>query len=180
MTRAFPVQPIFLMSNLLIDEIIGVLTFPLQSTLVITVGNTLRSDDGVGSYIAARLQSYPGIALINVGTMPENIVDEVIAMAPATIIIIDAADFGGPAGAVKIIPEESIPQVTLSTHMIPLNVVTNIIRDSIRTGVYFVGIQPKSVALGEGLSPEVQQAADELISVITNNTTTKQRVGNSD
>ena len=166
MTRAFPAQPIFLMSNLLTAEIINVLALPPRTTLFITAGNTLRSDDGVGPYIAGQLELNPNIKVINAGVMPENIVDEVISLSPAAIIIIDAADFGGPAGAVRIIPEENIPQVTLSTHMIPLNVVTGIINDSICADIYFVGIQPESVALGEGLSPKVLQSAKALIRVV--------------
>ncbi|MDD5746002.1 MAG: hydrogenase 3 maturation endopeptidase HyCI [Candidatus Omnitrophica bacterium] len=151
------------MSNLLPVEIINVLNFIPESTLVITAGNSFRRDDGVGRYIAARLQADCKVRVIDAGIAPENIVEEVIALAPRRIVVIDAADFGGRPGTVKVIPEEHIPQITLSTHMIPLNVVMPIINDRIRADVCYVGIQPKSVDFGEGLSPEVRQAADALI-----------------
>ena len=85
------------------------------------------------------------------------------------IFIFDAADFSGSAGEVRLIPKECVPETTMSTHMIPLNVVTELIASSIDVKVFFIGIQPKSVAMGEGLSDEVKKAADEIISVVKEN-----------
>ena len=169
MILAFPVQRIFLMSNLLTADIIKALSEGEGKTLLVCVGNTLRMDDGVGPYIAGRVHSGPELKVIDAGFTPENIIDEAITEAPAKIVVIDAADFRGNPGQVRIVSEEDIPQATLSTHSIPLNVITQIIREKVDCRIFFIGIQPATVTLGEGLTEEVRMSADEIIRVLNNN-----------
>lgn len=135
-----------------------------QTTLIITVGNTLRSDDGVGPYIASQFQTAdPSLVLLDAGDRPENILDQAIGLKPAKVIIVDAADFGGRAGEARVIPEELIPQATLSTHTFPLPVISKILARDTGAQVLFLGIQPKNVGLKEGLSEEVRKTAREII-----------------
>lgn len=136
-------------------------------TLIITVGNDLRADDGIGNYIAlnCKLQTAK-LKIINAEDKPENIIDEAVAMKPSKVVIIDAADFNGKPGEARIFGEDSINSATISTHMFPLGAVAKIIKKDTGAEVFFLGIQPKSVALGEGFSVEVKKAADELIELI--------------
>ncbi len=157
------------MLNILTPDIIDLFKMNPDSDLIVAVGNSFRSDDGVGPYIAQALDKIKCLKLINAGYTPENIIEDVISIAPKRILIIDAADFRGKFGAVRMIPGDKIPQTTLSTHAIPLNVITSIISESIQTEVYFIGIQPKSVNLGEGLSQEVKNSADQIIEIIQKN-----------
>ncbi|MEA3493894.1 MAG: hydrogenase 3 maturation endopeptidase HyCI [Candidatus Margulisiibacteriota bacterium] len=133
-------------------------------TLIITVGNSLRSDDGLGPYIAGKFkQTGNGYLLLDAGDKPENVVDKAVDYKPAKTVIIDAADFGGAAGEVRIIPEEAIPDSTLSTHAFPLRVISKIIADDTGSKVLFIGVQSKNIALGEKMSGEVKVAAEELL-----------------
>ncbi|MFH1062247.1 MAG: hydrogenase maturation peptidase HycI [Candidatus Omnitrophota bacterium] len=157
------------MSNTLTGNIIELLKLNPDSDLIVAVGNSFRFDDGVGPYIAGELEKIIGLKVINAGYTPENIIEEVISLGPKKILIIDAADWGGNPGEVRIIPEDKIPQTTLSTHAIPLNVITGIICQSIKTRVFFIGIQPKSVCFGEGLSGEIKKTADEIVEIIRRN-----------
>ena len=102
-------------------------------------------------------------AVLDAGYTPENIVDEAIQLNPDNIVIFDAADFGGVPGEVRVIPAEAIPETTLSTHMISMNVVAALIAGDTGAKVCFIGIQPKSVEMGEGLSEEVKQSADVIV-----------------
>ena len=156
------------MSNSLTDEVKKILApAPDEKTLVITVGNTLRSDDGVGPFVADGVKSTPeNIHILNVGDRPENSVDEAVDFRPDRTIVIDAADFGGAPGEVRNIPREAIPQTTLSTHTFPLPVITKMIEEESGSKVYFLGIQPLKVSLGEGLSPAVEEAAREIIKLL--------------
>ncbi len=169
MTHAFHVQRIFSMSNILTDNITEILKSIPGSNLIITVGNSFRSDDGVGPYIGANLKRIKGLKVINAGINPENIIDEVIDLKPKKIFIFDAADFGANPGEVRLIPKESIPESTISTHSIPLNVITELIASSIDTAIFFIGIQTRSVEMKEGLSDEVRKAADEIAAIIGQN-----------
>ncbi|MBU1087672.1 MAG: hydrogenase 3 maturation endopeptidase HyCI [Candidatus Omnitrophica bacterium] len=154
------------MLNTLTADILELLKINPDSDLIVAVGNSFRTDDGVGPYIAQGLEQIKGLKLINAGYNPENIIEDVIKLAPQKILIIDAADFRGNFGQARIIPEDKIPQTTLSTHAIPLNVISGVISQSIKTAIYFIGIQPESVCLGEGLSAEVKKTADQIIEII--------------
>lgn len=134
--------------------------------MIICVGNTLRSDDGAGPYIASYLKGTKKLAAFDAGYNPENFIEEVTALKPGRVIIVDAADFGGEVGEARIINEGDIPESSLSTHAIPLNVIYHILKEDTGSEIKFIGIQPKGVGHGEGLSPGVKAAADMIISRI--------------
>ena len=138
------------------------------TNLVITAGNSFRSDDGVGPYLYTLLKGCSGLTVIDAGYTPENIVDEAIGINPDYIVVIDAADFQGRPGEIRIVSDDLIPTSTLSTHAIPLNVITRLIEESTGAATVFIGIQVRSVMMGEGLSPEVQAAAELLSQEIIN------------
>jgi hydrogenase 3 maturation protease len=136
--------------------------------MIITVGNPLRSDDGVGPFIAQNCRKLkPGLVLLDAGDKPENIIDEAVRQSPKKAVIIDAAVFGGQAGEARLIANDQIPQTTLSTHTFPLPVIAKMIEEDARAKVLFIGIQPAKVELGEGLNPAVKATAEEIIKLIT-------------
>jgi hydrogenase 3 maturation protease len=131
--------------------------------LVITAGNLLRSDDGLGPAVAARvLQPREGIEIFDAGEHPETAVEKAASVHPASVVIIDAADFGGAPGEARIIPAEAVPAHTLTTHTFPLPAVAALIEQDTGAAVRFIGVQPVSVAFGEGLSPEVDDTVEEI------------------
>jgi hydrogenase 3 maturation protease len=154
------------MSNLSTAEIDSLLKPVAALTVIICVGNTLRSDDGVGPYIASYLKNTEKLIVFDAGYNPENFIEETAETRPGRIIIIDAADFGGEAGEARIIDEEDIPESSLSTHAISLKVVYHILKADTGSEIKFIGIQPRQVAHGESLSPEVKAAADKIIARI--------------
>ena len=112
-----------------------------EKVLIVTVGNPLRSDDGIGPYIAERFNPEKrGFLFLDARDKPENVIDEAVSLHPSKVVIIDAADFGGKAGEVRLIPESAIPENTLSTHSFPLPVISNIIRQDTGAEVVFFGI----------------------------------------
>lgn len=178
MIRVSPVPRISLMSNLLDASLASLLT-PREylRTLIITVGNCFRADDGVGPYIASCLKQSGRLWVIDAGSMPENVIDQAVKLFTEhaalsgkpvrafarRIIFIDAANFGGTPGEARLIDSEHIPQASLSTHSMPLPVVSRILEEDTLAKIYFIGIQPKSVEHKEGLSKEVKSVADALI-----------------
>ena len=157
------------MSNLLTADSREIFQTSSKPSLIITAGNSFRNDDGVGPYIASQIKSFKGVQVMDAGNTPENIIDEVIELHPVHIIIIDAADFSGTPGETRLIPEENVSETSLSTHRIPMTVISKLIQDSIDCKTTFVGIQPKTVTMGEGLSSEVKTSADEIVRVIKEN-----------
>ncbi|MGQ9622788.1 MAG: hydrogenase maturation protease [Candidatus Caldatribacteriaceae bacterium] len=134
-------------------------------TVIVTVGNPLRSDDGVGEYIAELLQERPlsCFVLVRGGFTPENVLEEVIYHNPKKTVIIDAASFGGVPGEVRVLKEEEIMVVMLSTHVFPIPLLARIIAEDTKGRVVFVGIEPRCVAFGQGLSWEVKKTAQGIV-----------------
>jgi hydrogenase 3 maturation protease len=136
-------------------------------TLIITVGTDFRSDDGVGPYIAKKCVSLKrNIMVLDAGDKPENILDRAVEIKPQRTIIIDAADFGGQPGDVRVVPEAAISDKMLSTHMFPLTIISRILAEDAGTDVCFIGVQPKGTGFGEGLSPEVRESAEMIIGLL--------------
>ncbi|MHB0997431.1 MAG: hydrogenase 3 maturation endopeptidase HyCI [Elusimicrobiales bacterium] len=137
---------------------------PKGRTLVITLGSTLRADDGVGPYVCSHVKfSRPDLLLLDAGTTPENIAQTAINWKPDKVILVDAAHFKGRAGELRVIPLEAIDQaMPLSTHSFPLSVTFAIVREDTRAELVVIGVQAKSLDYREGLSPEVQESASAL------------------
>jgi len=154
---------------LLTADIIELLKPESSGTLlVITVGNLLRSDDGVGPYIAEQAKRPKnGIVILDAGERPEDIVGKAIEVRPERVVIIDAADFTGEPGEVRAIPEEFIPENPISTHRFPLRVISGLVTEDTGAKVDFICIQPESVGFGEGLSDTVRSSAEEIVMMLS-------------
>ncbi|MFA5928802.1 MAG: hydrogenase 3 maturation endopeptidase HyCI [Candidatus Margulisiibacteriota bacterium] len=149
-------------------DIQAVLALPeTGALLLLAIGNTLRGDDSAGPYIAQNLAGQlKHIQLIDCGEKPENYLDEITALKPGKVIILDAADFGGIPGELRAIPKEAIPQNTISTHLFPLSTLAALIEEDTKAKVYFFGLQVQNVSLGSVMSQEVLSTADSLISYL--------------
>ena len=140
--------------------------------VLFVAGNSYRSDDGVGPYIAGMLAPFlhgiPKIHLINANTTPENYVDEVIRISPEFLVILDAANFKkDPGEFIFLDDEKDLPKNSISTHTLPLNLIASLIRSECSCSIIYIGIQISDICPGEGLSKEVRKAADLFIQGIT-------------
>ena len=132
--------------------------------LIITIGNSYRSDDGVGPYIASKIKKCKkNLIVLNAEDKPENIINEATRLKPGKIVIIDAADFGGMPGEIRLIEKKDIPDTSLSTHSFSPNILAAIIEEDTGADVLFLGIQPESIRFGEGISKPVKEAAKRII-----------------
>jgi hydrogenase 3 maturation protease len=130
------------------------------------VGNALRGDDAVGPYIADHIEARDDLRIFDAGDKPEQALGEIEKLNASKIVIIDAADFGGAPGEVRPIDDKFIPETALSTHRFPIRIIAKLIEDDFGVPVHFLGIQPKQTALGDQMSDEVNNAADQIIEVI--------------
>lgn len=131
-------------------------------TVVLGVGNPLRGDDGVGSYIARAL-SERGLRAFDCETVPENWIGKVASLRPSTVLIIDALVGGGEPGSLTVLDREQIPYEVSSTHSLSLSLFVEHLTARLNTRVILVGIEPLSTRFGEGLSQPVRTTAEEII-----------------
>jgi len=137
--------------------------------VLLGVGNTLLSDDGVGCWIADSFSSdglsSGGWRAFHGGTAPENFTAPIRRLEPELLVIVDAADMGLPPGSIRIIPPDQIDDTSIGTHMLPLSHLIHYLSTDIQT-ILFFGIQPETIGPGEELSPVVQTAAEALINIL--------------
>jgi len=131
--------------------------------IILGIGNTLRSDDAAGSALASRLEGKVPFAVYDSGANPENYLEKIAKEKPDNLVIIDAADFGGKPGEFRAIEAEELKTVNLfSTHNASISLLTNYLQSQIKVDIIILIIQPKSIAFGDQLSPQVAEAISKL------------------
>ena len=136
--------------------------------VVLGVGAELRSDDAAGVRVAAALGRVPlpGVHALDGGSAPENCTAELRQLNPSHLIIVDSAEMGEPAGAIRLIESSDIAGSSFGTHSLPLSVLADYVQKEIGCRVTVIGIQPRSLEFGEEMSPEVAEAARETARVL--------------
>jgi len=137
-----------------------------HKTLVVGIGNTLKGDDGAGCIVCEQLQDTLGGLVIDAGTVPENHIGPIIEKRPDVLVVVDAIDFEGSAGAVKIFAPRELSSLAISTHTLSPRLFVDVICKSISVEVWFVGIQPGQTTLVEGLSKEVEEAVEMVAGIL--------------
>lgn len=138
-------------------------------TVILGVGNDLKADDGVGPYIIKQLQNRvpENVELINASTVPENFISHLCDTKPDLTLIIDAALMNNPPGTIRLIDKDSIGGVAFSTHQLPLTFFIEYLLNQIETTVLILGIQPLNVEFAKPITPPVQEAAAQIVKIIT-------------
>jgi hydrogenase 3 maturation protease len=138
--------------------------------VVLGIGNTLRSDDGIGSILASRIKDKVTHIVYDASSSPENYLGKIIRDSPDNIIIVDAVDFGGKPGEFQEIDGEKARTTSLfSTHNASIAMAINYLQNNISADIIILMIQPKSLAFGDSLSPEAQRALGMLEGWFTTN-----------
>ncbi|MFA5338341.1 MAG: hydrogenase maturation peptidase HycI [Candidatus Omnitrophota bacterium] len=132
--------------------------------VILGVGSELRSDDAAGLIIAKAIQKKiskskkPQVNVLLGETAPENFTGEIKRLKPTHLIIIDAADISKKSGDVVLFNPEDIKGISFCTHQLPMNIMIDYLKKYIECDVLIVGIQPKSLKVGNKLSKEVKIA----------------------
>jgi hydrogenase 3 maturation protease len=99
-------------------------------------------------------------------TAPENVTGEIRRALPSHVIFVDAAEFGETPGAVRLVDSAEIGGMSSSTHTLPLEVIADYLKQELGCRVLFLGLQPKVVEFGEGLSEEVAAAVADTVTAL--------------
>ena len=132
--------------------------------MLLGIGNELNGDDAIGCYIARNFRN-EGWQAIDCGTVPENYIGVVKRIKPKLLVIIDAAEMGLQAGAIRRLKKEYAGSAFISTHSLPLGEFISAIEKYAKK-ILLIGIQPKQTSLGTSLSSEVREAASKLMKLL--------------
>lgn len=126
------------------------------------VGNVLKQDDGLGVFITQNIRRTDRIIPLVTEVSIENYIGRIHSLQPDVLIIVDAVDFRQEPGYVALMPATALMDTTTHTHNISLRQLTGLFS----MPVLILGVQPRNVSFGEGLSVEVQQACIEIFHLI--------------
>jgi len=129
-----------------------------SSTVIVGIGNTLKGDDGAGPLVCEQLRGKVCAEVIDAGTVPENYIRKIIKKAPQNLLIIDAIDFAASAGTINIFKPEQLDSFVLSTHTLSPRLFVDMVCGNIQVDVYFVGVQPAQMQLGQPQSEQVNES----------------------
>ena len=137
--------------------------------VVAGIGNPIRTDDYVGLEIAKELKGKlrKSVLLLEAETVPENCLFDIEEFCPSHVLLIDAAVLGYKPGYASLVDAEKIVDTSaVSTHLLPLKVFCEVVKQTTGAKIALLLIEPKSMEFGEGLTAEVQRAAERLTRVL--------------
>ncbi len=136
----------------------------MKKNVLLTVGNPMMGDDAAGSLLAQKIQQSPleTWEVLEGGSAPENYLYLIREMAPEQVLVIDAADMDLPPGEIRLIDMNNLETPFLmTTHTLPLSYLMKSLQEFVPK-ISLIGIQPRVVAFGYPISPEVRQAVERV------------------
>ena len=141
-----------------------------KKTVLAGIGNPIRTDDYVGLKIIQDLQGKlpETVLLLETETVPESYLLDIEKFKPTHLLLIDAAFLGLNPGEASILdPEKVADYSAISTHMLPLRIFCEYVKQTTKAKIALLLIEPKSMEFGEGLNAEVRTAAEKYARILT-------------
>jgi len=129
---------------------------------LIGVGNAIRGDDGVGPAVAVGLSGKVDFPVVDASEVPENYSSWILRSDMEVVVFIDAVDFGGKPGEIRVIPVADLMVSASSTHRLSLHFMIRYLLEEWSGEAILIGVQPLSLGLDEGLSEEVEKSVELL------------------
>ena len=138
-----------------------------EKIAILGIGNDLRTDDGLGPYIVNAIKfDHPDVMIENVGSVPEGFARPLAEFGAKRILMIDAADMQKVPGHIELVTKNRIGGINISTHSMPLSFLMMYLEQETGGESILLGVQPKNLQFGEGLTEEIQEVSDNIISSI--------------
>lgn len=134
----------------------------MEKIAIISLGNVLKCDDNVANLVLDELKAENAL-LIKGGTNPENFIGPLEKFKPDIIFFIDATDFNGKAGDVKVFQINDILNLNISTHNLPVSLIKGFFP---KTRIKIIGIQPKKIDYGNKISKGLEERFEEIVEAV--------------
>ena len=137
--------------------------------MILGIGNPMRGDDAIGVEVIKMLRGrVPScVKLLECQTVPENFIGDIIRFKPSHVLMIDAGQFGAGPGETRLFPPERISGIAISTHNMPLRILSRILEETVSANVLLLAIQPKNTSFDEAMSLEVLETAKAVADMLS-------------
>ena len=144
----------------------------MTGSAVIGLGSPLMGDDGFGLAALARLQEewvLEGVELVDGGTWGMSLLP--VIETSDRVLLLDAISAGLAPGEIVVLERDRLPIYLtrkLSPHQVDVRDVLAVaeLRGTLPRETVAIGVEPKSVAMGLELTPEVESAIDRAVEVV--------------
>ena len=133
---------------------------------VVGIGTVIKGDDGAGCVLVEKLGAEFPMPTVDCAEVPENYGGWVERRDLEAAVYVDAIDFGGEPGEVRIVPLEKMMETATSTHHLSLHYMIRFLKEEWDGEAIMVGIQPGSMELGDGVSEAVEAGVERLAAVL--------------
>lgn len=142
----------------------------MAKTVVLGIGNTLLSDEGVGVHVIEALEKAfllpPDVEVIDGGTCAMEMLEQLENLD--LLVVVDCVRSGSPPATHVVIKGDAVPvffKTKLSPHQIGLSDVLASLEFTGKApkATVIVGIEPASMALGMEPTPAVAARIPELV-----------------
>ena len=138
------------------------------------LGNSLMTDEGVGLCVVreleARSESFSNVDFVELGSSLMNVIHAIAGRRKA--VLVDCALMDEPAGTIRRFSPDEVVSIKTMTHfslhegdLLSALELSRKLREYPGEVVIF-GIQPESMALGDGLSSTLQERLGDYVEMI--------------
>ncbi|MCK9265341.1 hydrogenase nickel incorporation protein HypB [bacterium] len=131
-----------------------------ERIVVVGLGDRMKGDDAAGCEIAEQLHKEDiseNVKIINAENAIENYIGVIKGFKPDRIYFVDAVDFSGTPGEVRLMEAGSLVSNTSSTHTLALPLIIENIKAETSAKCTIVGVQPKKILFSQKISNEVRE-----------------------
>lgn len=143
------------------------------TTLVLGLGNTIMSDDGIGPKVIEQLQQNAGlpegVVLLDGGTLGLDLLPHLEGVQ--RLIIVDAVEIGQLAGTCVRLAGDDVPmalETKLSPHQMGMKDLLAVARlmGQLPDEIVLIGVQPACLEMDTELTPPVAAALPILVAMV--------------
>lgn len=140
-----------------------------RKVVLMGVGNDLRGDDACGVVLGERLAEQVCCPIFVTFDLPEDFAVKASDLRPDLVLILDAADFGGEPGQVRLIRAQDIPPTPGVTHRPSLEMMARFLELDAGAETWVLGVQPdlRRVGLGDEMGEAMRRAVEALEPLLT-------------
>jgi hydrogenase 3 maturation protease len=138
--------------------------YPVNKIVFIGLGNPLRGDDAAGLIFLNRLHAlnqFKEAYFIEVGTNPENYLQQIVNCPASLVVFIDTSKWGGQPGEITWLPSDKIETIAISTHAFSIKMVEEYLQSERQFDFRYLVIEPEQMDMGESLSKSVSKSLDK-------------------
>ena len=128
-----------------------------KNTLIVGIGNTDKSDDGAGIYLAERIKKTTNLKTINAGSAVENYLGKITGENPDLVIFIDCAAMPAAQTFGCFSPKDIMDLPLHLTHDGSLKLIVEYLQNVNRSDILFLAISGFDYSLGQNLSKSAEK-----------------------